>query len=157
MPHCAPVCARARACARAGLPKRSESGVGALMPWADKLYMISYLSVPDYGAGTGLYEIDEELGITKLMNHSSVFANRMIHHWTDQVSTPAACQSAGKASFTPSVLEYPFFTWQFGVAQSNGSSANRIAGIAGIAEVRRVRRGAGLLGRHVLVIAGPSS
>eukprot|EP00937_MAST-01D_sp_MAST-1D-sp2_P003164 g3164.t1 len=70
---------------KAGLPKRSEAGIGALMPWADRLYMLSYLSVPGYGAGTGLYEIDEQLSMTKVANHSSVFANRMIHHWTDQV------------------------------------------------------------------------
>ena len=68
-----------------GLPKRSEAGIGALMPWADRLYMLSYLSVPGYGAGTGLYEIDEDLRIAKVANHSSVFANRMIHHWTDSV------------------------------------------------------------------------
>ena len=68
-----------------GLPKRSECGIGALMPWADKLYMISYLSVNDYGSGTGLYEIDQDLRMTKIQNHSSVFANRMLHHWTDSV------------------------------------------------------------------------
>lgn len=53
-----------------GLPKRSEAGVGALMPWADKLYMISYLSVPHFGSGTGLYEIDENLEMTKIANHT---------------------------------------------------------------------------------------
>ena len=68
-----------------GLPKRSEAGVGGLMPWADRLYMISYLSVPHYGSGTGLYEIDEHLTMKKVANHSSVFANRMIHHWTDSI------------------------------------------------------------------------
>mgnify|MGYP006087716751 CR=1 FL=1 len=67
----------------AGLPKRSEAGVGALFPWANKLYMVTYLSVPQYGAGAGLYEIDEDMSITKIKNHSGVFANRMIHHWTD--------------------------------------------------------------------------
>ena len=45
-------------------PKRSESGTGALMPWADKLYMVSYLSVPGAGSGTGLYEIDENLQVS---------------------------------------------------------------------------------------------
>ena len=68
-----------------GLPKRSESGVGALFPWADRLYMVSYLSVPNYGAGTGLYEIDEDLNMLKIANHSSVYANRMLHHWTDSL------------------------------------------------------------------------
>lgn len=79
-----------------GLPKRSECGIGALMPWADKLYMVTYLSVPGYGSGTGLYEIDEHLHMKKLANHSSVYANRMIHHWTDQVIIgPYAINSNG--------------------------------------------------------------
>nr|KAG5711003.1 hypothetical protein BaRGS_013737 [Batillaria attramentaria] len=30
------------------------------MPWADHLYMVSYLSVPDAGNGTGLYKIDAD-------------------------------------------------------------------------------------------------
>eukprot|EP01079_Euglenida_sp_SAG-EU17-18_P004876 gene4876-5025_t len=68
-----------------GLPKRSEAGVGALMPWADRLYMVSYLSVPGYGAGTGLYEIDQSLAMRKVANHTSVYANRMLHHWTDTI------------------------------------------------------------------------
>lgn len=55
------------------------------MPWADRLYMVSYLSVPNYGAGTGLYAIDPDLKMEKIANHSSVFANRMIHHWTDSI------------------------------------------------------------------------
>lgn len=37
----------------ASAPNRSECGVGALMPWADRLWMISYLSVPNAGSGTG--------------------------------------------------------------------------------------------------------
>ncbi len=57
---------------------RSECGVGAMMPWADKLYVITYLSVPNAGAGTGLYAVDENLEMEKLMSHSSVYANRMI-------------------------------------------------------------------------------
>jgi hypothetical protein len=46
---------------------------------------VSYLSVPNYGAGTGLYSIDQDLKMEKIANHSSVFANRIIHHWTSQV------------------------------------------------------------------------
>lgn len=37
---------------------RSECGIGALMPWNENLYMVSYLSVPNAGNGTGLYKID---------------------------------------------------------------------------------------------------
>ena len=39
----------------------------------------------------------------------------------------AANRFAVKTLFAPSVLEYPLFTWQFGVVQSNGSSANWFA------------------------------
>ena len=39
----------------------------------------------------------------------------------------AANRFADKTLFTPSVLGYPFFTWQFGVVQSDGSSADRFA------------------------------
>lgn len=39
-------------------PKRSECGIGALMAWADNLYLVSYLSVPNAGSGTGLYVIE---------------------------------------------------------------------------------------------------
>lgn len=40
-------------------PNRTECGIGALMPWADKLYMVTYLAGPGQGNGTGLYAIDE--------------------------------------------------------------------------------------------------
>jgi len=59
-------------------PKRSECGHGALMAWADRLWVISYLSVPNAGNGTGLYSIDENMVMTKVASHSSVFANRLL-------------------------------------------------------------------------------
>ena len=43
--------------------KRSECGIGALMPWNDHLYLVSYLSVPDAGNGIGLYIIDANLNV----------------------------------------------------------------------------------------------
>lgn len=45
-------------------PIRSESGTGALMPWADNLYMVSYLSVPGSGSGTGLYQITSSFEVS---------------------------------------------------------------------------------------------
>ena len=59
-------------------PARSECGVGAMMAWADKLYYVTYLSVPDAGNGTGLYAVDQNMQQTLLANHSSVFANRLL-------------------------------------------------------------------------------
>jgi len=38
-------------------PVRSESGIGALMPWANKLWLVSYVShKARSGSGTGLSE-----------------------------------------------------------------------------------------------------
>lgn len=59
-------------------PSRSECGVGAMMAWADRLWAISYLSVPNAGNGTGLYSIDSNFALTKVANHSSVYANRLL-------------------------------------------------------------------------------
>lgn len=58
---------------------RSECGVGAMMAWADRLYVVSYLSVPNAGNGTGLYAIDQNLQMEQLAAHSSVYANRFLH------------------------------------------------------------------------------
>ena len=59
-------------------PNRSECGHGALMAWADRLYTISYLSVPNAGSGTGLYEIDETMTQRLIASHNSTYANRLM-------------------------------------------------------------------------------
>ncbi len=72
----------------AGLgPPRSECGVGALMPWAGRLWAISYVSsLRNSGVGTGLYEIDENLRITKRPeSRTGVYANRFVHYPTNQM------------------------------------------------------------------------
>lgn len=60
---------------------RTEAGVGALMPWADRLWAITYVAhLSPTGSGTGLYEIDKNFEIKK--HASSVvgtYANRLIH------------------------------------------------------------------------------
>jgi hypothetical protein len=62
-------------------PRRTETGIGALMPWAGKLWMVSYVAhLARSGSGTGLFSIDEQLNITK--HPKSVvgtYANRMMH------------------------------------------------------------------------------
>lgn len=68
-------------------PIRSEVGIGALMPWAGRLWMITYLSNrKDSGGGTGLYEIDENM---KMQKHPAsvegCYANRMMHGPTHQI------------------------------------------------------------------------
>lgn len=69
------------------LPRRSETGIGALMPWAGKLWFVTYVShKKGSGAGTGLFSIDDGLSIRK--HPESVvgtYANRMIHAATNQL------------------------------------------------------------------------
>jgi hypothetical protein len=67
-------------------PRRSETGIGALMPWAQKLWMVTYVAHKSpTGSGTGLFVIDDDLSIEK---HPAgvvgTYANRMIHAQTNQ-------------------------------------------------------------------------
>jgi hypothetical protein len=65
---------------------RSETGIGALMPWADRLWFITYPANPRYGRGHGLFTIDQDLCMEK--HPASVvgtYANRIIHGPTDQL------------------------------------------------------------------------
>jgi hypothetical protein len=66
---------------------RTEAGIGALMPWAGRLWFISYVSGgPGSGAGTGLYAIDDNFRMQK--HPESVvgtYANRLIHAPSNQL------------------------------------------------------------------------
>lgn len=68
-------------------PPRTECGVGGLMPWADKLWMISYNSSNiGSGLGMGLHEIDENLRMKKRPESiAGTYANRMVHHPSNQM------------------------------------------------------------------------
>ncbi len=62
-------------------PARSETGIGALMPWANRLWFVTYVAHKrGSGDGTGLFSIDDHFTLTK--HPESVvgtYANRMIH------------------------------------------------------------------------------
>ena len=76
--------------------------------------MVSYLSVPQYGAGAGLYEIDETMGMKKLANHSGVFANRMLHHWTDSaIIGPYVIDAHGSFRTITDLLGTPMYTYVY--------------------------------------------
>lgn len=63
---------------------RSEMGIGALLPWADRLWMISYVA-HIRGTGGGLYELDEKMQMRKHpQSVTGTFANRMVHNASNQ-------------------------------------------------------------------------
>ncbi len=57
------------------------------MPWADRLWAVSYVSSrKNAGLGTGLYEIDENLRMVKRPeSRTGVFANRFVHCPSNQL------------------------------------------------------------------------
>jgi hypothetical protein len=68
-------------------PIRSEVGIGALMPWAGRLWMVTYLSNrKNAGGGTGLYEIEAGFRMRKRVESvEGCYANRMLHGATHQI------------------------------------------------------------------------
>lgn len=70
------------------LPVRTEGGIGALMPWAGKLWFITYVAhLARSGSGTGLFEVDEDLNVHKHpKSEVGTYANRMIHSASHQLS-----------------------------------------------------------------------
>ncbi len=67
-------------------PIRSESGIGALMPWADMLWAVNYNShMSRTGSGLGLYRIDENLKGERVHVHNGTHANRWVHKQSNQM------------------------------------------------------------------------
>jgi hypothetical protein len=67
------------------VPERSECGVGALMPWADALWAVTYNShKKGTGYGLGLYRIDEKLNSERVHVHDGTHASRLIHRESNQ-------------------------------------------------------------------------
>ena len=63
---------------------RSEAGIGALVPWADRLWMVGYVAHIK-GAGLGLYEVDASLSMRRHpASVTGTFANRLIHNPSNQ-------------------------------------------------------------------------
>lgn len=91
------------------LPVRTESGIGALMPWADRLWFVSYVSSgPGSGSETGLFSIDNNF---KLEKHPEsvvgTYANRMIHSSSCQlIIGPYIIDSEGKVRIIDSIKEH---------------------------------------------------
>ncbi len=66
---------------------RTEAGTGAMVPWANRLWIITYVAhMKGTGSGTGLYEIDENLNMHKRPESVvGTYANRMIHTESQQL------------------------------------------------------------------------
>jgi hypothetical protein len=85
---------------------RSESGIGALLPWADKLWMIGYVAHIQ-GSRIGLYEISEDMSIRKHPESvTGTFANRFSHRPLNVAFIgPHRIDSLGNVSTYPELAE----------------------------------------------------
>jgi hypothetical protein len=64
----------------------TECGTGAVVPWADRLWVISYGASNPYGSSDKLYEITPELKqIVRKESIGGTHANRMIHRESKQL------------------------------------------------------------------------
>lgn len=62
-----------------GTGSDSEAGIGALVPWAEKLWAVGYVA-HIRGDGLGLYEISEDMTMRRHpASVTGTFANRMVH------------------------------------------------------------------------------
>jgi hypothetical protein len=86
---------------------RSESGIGALLPWADRLWMIGYVA-HIHGSRIGLYEIDEKMNIKKHpQSITGTFANRYSHQSLDKaIIGPHLIDTAGNVSTYPELAKH---------------------------------------------------
>ncbi|WP_206513073.1 hypothetical protein [Larkinella soli] len=76
---------------------RTEAGIGALVPWAGKLWAVGYVA-HIRGSGVGLYEISDDMTMRKHpLSHTGTFANRMIHNPSNQALIgPYAIDTLGR-------------------------------------------------------------
>jgi len=82
---------------------RSECGVGALMPWADSLWAVTYNShMRGTGTGLGLYRIDETLKAEMVHEHNGTHANRFVHRESNSMFIgPYRIDAKGNMTFMP--------------------------------------------------------
>lgn len=65
---------------------QGECGTGAIVPWADRLWVITYAPHKPAGSDDKLYEIDANLSrVTRPESVGGTPADRMIHRESDQL------------------------------------------------------------------------
>lgn len=87
---------------------RSECGVGALMPWADSLWAVTYNSHREgTGTGLGLYRIDDRLQSEMVHTHNGTHANRLLHSESSTAFIgPYAIDARGNFRFIPEFKDH---------------------------------------------------
>lgn len=88
---------------------RTEAGIGALMPWADRLWAVTYVAhLAGTGSGTGLYEIDENLELKKHpQSVVGTYANRLVHTQSMQLAIgPYLIDTLGEVRLIPEFKEH---------------------------------------------------
>jgi hypothetical protein len=80
-----------------GYRDRSEAGIGALVPWANKLWAVGYVAHIK-GTGLGLYEISDDMTMQRHpLSYTGTYANRHIHNPSHQAFIgPYAIDTLGK-------------------------------------------------------------
>ncbi len=64
----------------------SECGTGAVVPWANRLWVITYAASNPFGSSDKLYEITPDLNqIIREESTGGTHANRMIHNESEQL------------------------------------------------------------------------
>ena len=89
-------------------PPRSECGVGAMMAWADKLWLVTYVSHKSAsGVGTGLFSINEQLEMKKHpASYVGTYTNRMVHWQSNQlIIGPHVIDASGNVRTVPDLVE----------------------------------------------------
>ncbi|QOR71551.1 hypothetical protein IM660_04470 [Ruania alkalisoli] len=91
------------------LPVRTETGIGALMPWAGRLWFVTYVAhKAATGGGTGLFSLDD--GFTLLKHPASVvgtYANRLVHKESNQLFIgPHVIDVDGNVTTIPELIDH---------------------------------------------------
>jgi len=93
-----------------GAGVRSEVGVAALMPWANRLWAVTYVSHGNRSgeAGVGLYSIDENMNMKKHpASITGTYANRMVHWPSNQaIIGPHFIDSTGRVRTVEELAQF---------------------------------------------------
>lgn len=82
---------------------QGECGIGAVVPWAGRLWFVTYAPHAPLGSDDGLYEVDDALGITRRSESvGGTPASRLVHRETNQlVIGPYVIDAAGHVQAVP--------------------------------------------------------